>query len=110
MLSNHHSCVVLTHVQQSICQPILHYEQQACHDQKCHRCVSLICRASGELDGHEGDPSGGDGVPAQVLGCHHGGATQRRGAVRGGCQEDSGHGERKNTHTYAPAASQDTHT
>lgn len=59
--------------------------------------VSSSHRASRELDGHEGDPAGGHGVPAQVPGGHNGWAAQRRGAVCGCCQEDSGHGEWRHT-------------
>lgn len=57
------------------------------------RLSSSSSRAPGELDGHQGDPPGGHGVPAQIPGGHHGGAAQRRGAVGGRRQENSGHGK-----------------
>lgn len=57
--------------------------------------VLLIFRASRELDRHTGDSPGGYGVPAEVSRGHDGGAAQRRGAIRGRCQENSGHGERQ---------------
>lgn len=55
----------------------------------------LVCRASGELDGHTGDAPGGDGVPAEVSRGNDGGAAQRGGAICGRCQENSCHGERQ---------------
>lgn len=58
------------------------------------QCLSSSSsRAPGELDGHQGDPPGGHGVPTEIPGGHHGGAAQRRGAVCGRRQENSGHGE-----------------
>lgn len=57
------------------------------------RLSSLCSRASRELDGHQGDPAGGHGVPAEVPGGHHGGAAQRGGAFCGRRQENSGHGK-----------------
>lgn len=58
---------------------------------------SLSSRASRELDGHQGDPPGGHGVPAQVPGGHHGGAAQRGGAFCSRRQEDRGHGKEETT-------------
>lgn len=63
-------------------------------------CVCDFCRASRELDGHEGDPAGGHGVSPQIPGGDDGGAAQRRGALCGGRQKDSSHGKTPQTHTH----------
>lgn len=79
----------------TVCRRVGRVYWNGLHFFKC--LSSSSSRAPGELDGHQGDPPGGHGVPAQIPGGHHGGAAQRRGAVCGRRQENSGHGKEGTT-------------
>lgn len=79
----------------TVCRRVGRVYWNGLHFFKC--LSSSSSRAPGELDRHQGDPPGGHGVPAQIPGGHHGGAAQRRGAVCGRRQENSGHGKEGTT-------------
>ncbi|CAF87185.1 unnamed protein product, partial [Tetraodon nigroviridis] len=49
--------------------------------------------AAGELDGHQGDPAGGDGVQRQIPGDDPGGTAQRGGHGVGRHSQNRCHGE-----------------
>lgn len=70
---------------------LLHYLLSKC------LLISMLCfcptRAAGELDGHQGDPAGGDGVQCQIPRNDPGGTAQRRGHGGDGHPQNRCHGE-----------------